>query len=342
MKHLVTGGSGFLGNLIARRLHSRGEQVRILDIWEDTTRPREIEFVQCDIRDAERVAAAMRDIELVHHNVALVPLTKAGKDFWAINVEGSRIAAEQAALAGVKMFIHMSSSAIFGAPETCPVSSDSPMRPAEVYGRAKLAGELAVREICRRAHTPLIVIRPRTILGEGRLGIFQILFQWIKENRKIYVIGDGNQRFQFVHAHDLMDAYLLAMDAGKPGVYNVGTDRFGTLREALERLIGYAGSASRIAGLPPALAINTLRVLDWLGLSPLAPWHYLTYHKAFYFDVQPLLQLGWKPRYSNDEMFRETYNWFLQNQGRLETEAAASPHRSKVRQGFLGLLKRIS
>ena len=341
MTHLITGGSGFLGNLIARRLHARGERVRVLDVWEDASRPKAIEFVKCDIRDATGVASAMRGVDVVHHNVALVPLTKAGGDFRAVNVDGSRIAAEQAVKAGVKAFIHMSSSAIFGSPD-CPVTNESPFRPVEIYGRAKLDGELAVRDICARGKLPLIVIRPRTILGEGRLGIFQILFQWISENRKIYVIGNGNQKFQFVHAHDLMDAYMLAMDAGKPGIYNVGTDKFGTLREALEHVIIHARSTSRVVGVPAGLTINTLRVLDWLRLSPLAPWHYLTYHKAFYFEVRPLLDLGWNPRYSNDEMFRESWDWFIQNKDRLAAEAAASPHRSVVKQRLLGLLKKFS
>jgi nucleoside-diphosphate-sugar epimerase len=330
-----------LGNLIARRLHARGERVRTLDVWEDPSCPREIEFVRCDIRDRAGVAQALRGVDVVHHNVALVPLTKAGKDFWSVNVEGSRIAAEEAAKARVKTFIHMSSSAIYGVPR-CPITEATPTAPVEIYGRAKLAGELAVKDICARAQLPLIVIRPRTILGEGRLGIFQILFQWIQEQRRIYVIGDGNQLFQFVHAHDLMDAYLLAMDANRPGAYNVGTDRFGTLRAGLEKLIAYAGSSSKVTSLPAPLTINTLRILDWLHLSPLAPWHYLTYHKPFYFDVEPLLKMGWKPRYSNDEMFQESFDWFRQHQGRLVQEATASPHRNTVKQRVLALLKKLS
>jgi nucleoside-diphosphate-sugar epimerase len=342
MRHLVTGGSGFLGNLIARRLHARGEGVRVLDVWEDESRPREIEFVRTDIRDRAGVAAAMRGIDVVHHTVALVPLTKAGREFQEVNVDGSRIAAEEAARAGAKSFVHMSSSAVFGAPASCPVTNESPLRPAEIYGRAKLAGEIAVREVAEKSGMPLIVIRPRTILGEGRLGIFQILFQWIAENRRIYVIGDGRQKFQFVHAHDLMDAYVLAIDAKKPGIYNVGTDRFGTLREALETLIQHAGSTSRVAGLPAGLTITSLRILDWLHLSPLAPWHYLTYHKAFHFDVKPLLDLGWRPRYSNDEMFLESWKWFLANRYALAKQGAKSAHRSIVRQGLLGLLRRFS
>ena len=341
MKHLVTGGSGFLGNLIARRLHQRGETVKILDIWDDVTRPKEIEFIHCDIRDRDGVEAAMAGVDIVHHNVALVPLTKSGDQFWQVNVEGSKIAAQAAAKAGVQGFIHMSSSALFG-DATCPINQNTKPKPIEIYGRAKFAGELAVREVCETEKLPLIVIRPRTILGEGRLGIFQILFEWIQESRNVYVIGSGDVQFQFVHALDLMDAYLLALDLGKPGIYNVGTDRFGTLREGLEHLITYAGTTSKVKSLPASLTIGSLRMLDMMGLSPLAPWHYLTYHKPFYFDVEPLLKLGWQPKYSNDEMFQESYNWFQENYDKLIAEKAGSAHRRPVKEKLLWVVKKLS
>ena len=340
--HLVTGGSGFLGNLIARRLAARGERVKVLDIWEDPARPKEIEFVPCDIRDREGVRRALSGVQVVHHNAALVPLTKSGDRFQEVNVVGSRIAAEEAARAGVRAFIHMSSSAIFGVPDRCPITEATPLRPAEIYGRAKLAGEQAVREVCRRANLPLIVIRPRTILGEGRLGIFQILFQWIREGRNVYVIGSGDGLFQFVHAHDLMDAYLLALDHGQPGVYNVGAEKFGSVRQALENLIAYAHSPSKVKSLPAGLTRLTLQSLDWLGLSPLAPWHYLTYHKPFHFEVSNLLAMGWRPRYSNDEMFRESYDWFIAHYDRLAAAKAGSAHRRPVKEGLLWLLKKLS
>jgi len=238
--------------------------------------------------------------------------------------------------------VHMSSSAIFGGPKEFPITETTPLRPAEIYGRAKLAGEEAVSAVCEQAKMRLIVIRPRTILGEGRLGIFQILFEWIREGRNVYVIGTGENRFQFVHAHDLMDAYMLALDHGEAGVYNVGTDRFGTLREALESLVTSAASGAKVKSLPAGLAIPTLRLLDVLGLSPLAPYHYLTYHKPYYFDVSKLLKLGWKPRYSNDEMFRESYDWFAANFDRLKAEKAGSVHRRPVREGMLWILKKFS
>jgi nucleoside-diphosphate-sugar epimerase len=341
VKHLVTGGSGFLGNLIARRLRARGEQVAILDIWDEPSRDKDITYINADIRDRDKVRAAMQGMDVVHHNVALVPLTKSGSLFWEVNVDGSRLAAEEAARAGVGSFIHMSSSALFGAAKASPITLDTPPSPIEIYGRGKLAGEVAVREVCERAGLPLIVVRPRTILGEGRLGIFQILFDWIADGKAVYTLGSGDVKFQFVHAHDLMDAYTAALDAGRPGVYNVGTDRFGTLREALERLIAYAGTTSRVRSLPLGPSILALRILDTLRLSPLAPWHYLTYGKEFHYDVSALHALGWKAKYSNDEMFKESYDWFLAHRGDAQA-AGGSAHRTAVPQKLLRLLRRMS
>jgi nucleoside-diphosphate-sugar epimerase len=98
MKHLITGGSGFMGNLIAGRLVARGESVRVADIWKDTKLNPGIELVHCDVRDRDSVRRALEGVDIVHHNAALVPLTKSGKAFLEVNVDGSRTVAEEAAL----------------------------------------------------------------------------------------------------------------------------------------------------------------------------------------------------------------------------------------------------
>ena len=338
---MVTGGSGFLGALIGRRLAERGEEVVSVDLWEDPSRPAGVAHETCDVRDRDRLAALMRGVDVVHHNAALVPLTKSGVEFRSVNVDGARTVAEVAASCRVRAFVHMSSSAIFGVPERVPITLATPPAPVEIYGRSKLAGEQAVAGACAEGGVPLIVIRPRTILAPSRLGIFQILFEWIREGRDVYVIGSGNVPFQFVHADDLMSAYLLALDQGRPGTYNVGTDQFGTLREALGNLIRVAGSRSRVRSLPERTTIAALRALDVLGLSPLAPWHYLTYHKAFYFDIDPLLRLGWRPAYSNDRMLQESYQWFLEH-GKEGSGGGSSPHRKPVKESILRLIRFFS
>ena len=185
MKHLITGGSGFLGNLIMERLLEKGEEVKILDIWKPKNLNGDVEFIDCNILDRQGVANAMTGIDIVHHNVALVPLTKSGNRFWEVNVNGSQIAAEEALKAGVNGFIHMSSSALYGAVDHFPITDSTKVNPIEIYGKAKLAGEESVSKIFSNSKLPLIIIRPRTILGEGRLGIFQILFDWIKDNKNV-------------------------------------------------------------------------------------------------------------------------------------------------------------
>ena len=82
-------------------------------------------------------------------------------------------------------------------------------KPMENYGKAKYKAE----KICQNyisENLDIIIIRPRTILGHGRLGIFQILFEWIREGKNIPVLGKGDNIYQFVHADDLADAIILA------------------------------------------------------------------------------------------------------------------------------------
>lgn len=284
MLHLVTGGSGFVGSNIARVLHSRGGKVRILDIIDSPERPEAIEFVKCDILDQQGVKDAMKGVDYVHHNIALVPLTKAGSKFWEVNVKGTQVAVDVARETNVKMFIHMSSSAVFGVPEESPITDETPLNPVEIYGRAKLAGEQRVREAAENGF-PCAIIRPRTILGLGRLGIFQVLFEWIRDGKNIYVIGKGDNLFQFLHIEDLVNVSVLCAEKDKPGIYNIGTDRYSTLCDDLTALIHHADTDAKVVGLPAALTISMLKTLDFLKLCPLAPWHYLTYHKPFYFDI---------------------------------------------------------
>ena len=341
--HLVTGGAGFLGSRIARALHSRGERVRVLDILPTADLPAGIEYVRADVvGDHDALQAAAEGAEVVHHTAAMVPLTKAGRRFWQVNVEGTQNMLDAARRARARLFIHVSTSAVFGVPDRCPITDETPLRPVEAYGRAKLEAERRVERAAANG-LPCAIIRPRTIIGSGRLGIFQILHEWISEGRKVYVIGDGSQQHQYLHADDIVDFMLLLTEQPKPGIYNLGTDRFGPLRENLEALIRHAGTRARVVGTPVRVAIGALRLLDVLRLSPLAPWHYLTYHKPFHFDIsRPMRELGWRPRYGNVDMLIESYDWFLAHRNEATVDDVRSTHRKAVKQGVLWALKHLS
>jgi nucleoside-diphosphate-sugar epimerase len=182
-------------------------------------------------------------------------------------------------------------------------------------------------------------VRPRTILGHGRLGIFGILFEWVADGADIFVLGDGSNRYQFVHADDLADVCILAGAKAGPDVFNVGTDRFGTMRESLEALCAHAGTGSKVRSLPAGPAALGMRAAAGLHVAPFAPYHWLMYSKSLWFDIQHVRDaLGWQPTFSNEEMLADSYDWFLANRAGTD-DASKSHHRTIAKQGALKLLK---
>jgi nucleoside-diphosphate-sugar epimerase len=339
--HLVTGGSGYFGELLVKRLLARGYGVRVFDINEGEGRPAEVEFIRGDIRDAAAVARACRGASVVHHNVALVPLAKDKEAFWSVNRDGTRHLLQASLDAGVRKVVNTSSSAVFGVPERNPVTEDMTPVPGEDYGRAKLAGEELCHEFVRRG-LDVSIVRPRTIMGHGRLGIMQMLFEWILSGRNIPVLGKGDNIYQFVHAEDLADLCILA--AARPGarIYHGGAAVFGTMRETLEGLIAHAGTGSRIRSIPMGPAVAAMRVTSALGLSPLGPYHALMYGRSMYFDIsRAKRELSWSPRYGNVEMFCESYDWYRAHRNAVLEQHGASHHRSPVKQGVLDLVSRV-
>lgn len=338
---LITGGSGYFGSRLVQHVLAAGHRCRVFDLVDADDRPREVEFVQGDIRDAAAVARATDGMDVVLHNVAQVPLAKNRALFESVNVTGTANILSAAQRIGVRKVVYTSSSAVYGAPAANPVTEATPRRPGEAYGRAKAEGEVLCERFAREG-LDVSIVRPRTILGHGRLGIFQILFEWIREGRNVPVLGAGSNRYQFVHADDLATACLLT--AARPGAtsYNIGAQVFGTMRELLERLCGHAGTGSRVRSVPAWPAVVAMRATSAVGLSPLGAYHALMYGRSMYFDTaRAQAELGWRAAYSNDQMICASYDWYLANRERVAAQVGQSAHRSPVRQGVLSVLKHV-
>lgn len=335
---LITGGSGYFGSILADLALARGDRVRVFDL--NPPADDSVEYAAGDVRDLAVLKNACDGVDVVLNNVAQVPLAKDRELFWSVNVTGTANVLLAARETGVGKVVHTSSSAIFGVPESNPVTEDTPGRPLEAYGRAKLEAE----HLCHDAATnglDVTVVRPRTILGHGRLGIIAVLFEFVAEGAPLYVLGKGDNRYQFVHANDLADAVLRASDREKPTTYNIGATEFGTMRETLQAVADHAGTGSEVRSLPVAPAKVGMKALSLVGLAPFASYHWLLYSESLWFDTtKAQTELGWKPQHSNASAIIESYDWFMANRDALDGEHR-SHHQSPVKLGLLKVLKRL-
>ncbi len=339
--YLVTGGSGFCGLEIVRYLLEAGEKIRLLDQEQFPEPSWKVDYFAGDIRQIEDVKKACQGVKIIIHTAAKVPISKAGKEFWHVNVDGTRNVLEAALQLGIRKVVHISSSSVQSM-EPSPVHELAPFSPVGEYAHSKKDAELVCQEYIQKGLN-VDIIRPRTVVGKGRLGIFSILFDWIADGKRIYVLGSGKNRMQFLHSRDLAKGCYLASRSSGSQIYNLGSKKFTTLREDLEALIRFAGTKSRVIGLPISLAAFALRILDLLHLSPLSDWHYKTYHHDFFFNNEHAIKyLKWEPEYGNVEILCEAYQEFINDRAHSPHASYGHTHRQSLKQGALRILKWLS
>ena len=185
-------------------------------------------------------------------------------------------------------------------------------------------------------------MRPKTFIGPERLGVFEILFDWIREGRRIPILGDGRNRYQLLAVEDLVDAIVLAAAAAarrRDAQRRRGRVRHRALRPPgadRPRRLGL-----RLAPVPARPAEIALRALELARLSPLAEWHYRTAHRDSFVDVSKAQRLlGWRRGSRTREALCRTYDWYLANREHARPRRAT--HRVPWNQQALALLKRVS
>jgi nucleoside-diphosphate-sugar epimerase len=344
MRWAISGGAGFLGLHLARRLLAAGHEVRTLDLapLDDAELERGVEELRGDVRSERDARALVEGTRILVHAAAALPIQGSRDSIRSVNVDGTATLLAAAAEAGVRRVLLVSSTSVYGVPKVHPIHEDDPLVGVGAYGESKIEAEQVTRDFGRRG-LEFVIVRPKTFIGPERLGVFEILFDWIREGRRIYTLGDGSNRYQLLAVEDLVEAILLAARrrAAAGQTLNVGAKEFGTVREDLQALIDHAGSSSRLTPVPARPAELALRALELARVSPLAEWHYRTAHRDSFVAIERAEQvLGWSPKLSNAEALCRTYDWYLEHRDMLA--AAGVTHRVPWNQQALGLLKRIS
>jgi nucleoside-diphosphate-sugar epimerase len=319
---------------------AHSHKVRSLDVvpLDDAELERSVVEIRGDMRDAAMARELVDGADVLVHAAAALPIRGSRALIMEVNVDGTRTLLDAAREAGVGRVLFISSTSVYGVPEVHPIPEDAPLVGVGAYGESKIAAEALVRG----SRIPWVIIRPKTFIGPERLGVFEILFDWIREGRRIYVLGNGSNRYQLLAVEDLVEAIVRAGGRDVAGeVFNVGATEFGTVRSDLEALIAHAGTGSRLRPIPARPAEVVLRGLELAKVSPLVEWHYKTASRDSYVDVSKAQRLlDWDATKSNVETLVENYDWYVANRGTLER--AGVTHRVPWNQQALRFLKKVS
>lgn len=343
-KLVVTGGAGFLGYHICNRLKDKYDEFLVIDIdkFNPDEYPANTKYLKLDIRDFENLKNAVKGYDLIVHGAAALPLWNP-KDIYTVNVDGTKNVLEAAISNNIKRVVFISSTAVYGVPKKHPIYEDDPLIGVGPYGETKIKAEKICEEY-RKKGMIVPVIRPKTFIGTGRLGVFQILFDWVESNKKIPVIGNGKNRYQLLEVQDLVDAIYLALTQPEDkanDTFNVGAKNTKPIKEYLQEFFDAVGSKSRVLTTPAPLVIFLLEIFWALRISPLYKWVYGTAHKDSFVSIEKAeKKLGWSPKFTEAQALVNAYNWYKEHKNEI-AGASGITHRVAWKQGILALIKKL-
>lgn len=350
-KVLVTGGAGFLAtHLVKYLLKKDGIEIVIFDRLKNHTAQNhnnKVIYFKGDILskgDLSGVFKKYGPFATVYHLASAMPNKEVSDDIlWKTNVYGTRNVIAEAVKNKTKSFIFTSSNVAYGIPQNLPVTEETPLKSLEAYGKSKAQAENELAKF--KEHINIQIFRCPVISGVGRLGLQAILFEFISENKNVYMLGDGSNKYQFIDATDVASALEKSSSISGFDIYNIGADEVLSLKELYQKVIGFAKSSSKIISLPKTPSLILLSLLDKLNISPLGIYQYTMIGRSLYMDTRKIKKkLNWRPKKTNTDTFTENYKWYKENKGKF-TEIGSgnlSANRSLPKMGILKLIKMLS
>ena len=334
MNALVTGGTGFVGGALARRLHAQGARVMALGRNPEAgaALAREgIGFVRADLADAVAVAEACQGQDMVFHCGALASPWGPYARFYAANVTGTENVIDGCQQHGVQRLIHVSTPSVyFGTQPRLNVREDAPLpaKPLSHYAATKRLAELAV-ERAHAAGLPTITIRPRAIFGPGDNVLLPRLLRQVRSGR-LRVIGAGDTVADLTYIDNVVDALLLCAEAPAHALgrtYNITNGETVRLWDLVARLcvaLGYPPPHKRIsmrAALAVAGALEAVYTLLPGREPPLTRYTVRMLAQDATLDITAARRdLGYAPRVSIEDGLTRFVEWWRDQNSRTKAE----------------------
>ncbi|MFB0561243.1 MAG: NAD-dependent epimerase/dehydratase family protein [Candidatus Lokiarchaeia archaeon] len=253
---LVTGGCGFVGSHLVRKLVEDFKVVVLDNLSNGMTEniadmKRKVRLIVGDVCDSEMVRGALKGCKYIFHLVAQGSVRRARAD--SINDASTNIIGTLNVLRAAEdceKVIIFSSAAVYGEPIRTPIDEEHPRNPLSMYGVSKLASENYARVFYENYGLPITVLRPFNIYGLGQRmdsqysGVINIFAQSIIKGENPIFYGDGTQTRDFVHVSDVVEASILAAESEKAigQIFNVATGKATTINEIASELIQITGN----------------------------------------------------------------------------------------------------
>jgi nucleoside-diphosphate-sugar epimerase len=323
MKILVTGGTGFTGKALVRRLLDANHQVIALDYQEglktDELRQWGAQVVIGSVTDPAIVRHCVQEVDVVHHLAAAFrELDVSNQYYWDVNVQGTLNMLEASLKAGVKKFVYCSTCGVHGNVDNPPGGEDAPINAADYYQQTKYEAEPHVLEYNRKG-LPGVILRPAAIYGPGDPERFYMIFKRVAKG--IFpMFGSGKTLYHPLYIDNLIDVFMLAMEdgAGEGEAYLIADEHYLTIKELVQKTARALGVRVRIPHLPLLPLIVAGHVCETVCkpfhiAPPIFPRRVDWYrqNRAFKID-KAKRELGYQPQVGLAEGLKRTAEWYRQ------------------------------
>jgi nucleoside-diphosphate-sugar epimerase len=327
MKVLVTGGTGFTGSHLVKRLLARGHEVKVLDnqqgIVFEQLREAGARITLGSVTDDARVAESLEGCEVLFHLAAAFRKVNLPKRvYWETNVDAMRRLLQQARDKGVRKVVYCSTQGVHGNVDNPPGDEDTPIEPEDYYQLTKYEGEKVAQEFIRDG-MDITTLRPTAIYGPGDPGRFLMLFRRVRSGMFPF-FGPGAALYHPLYIDNFIDAFELAAEKpeGRGRVYLVADDRYFTIKEIVLKIAAIMEVDLKVRHFP-FWPLYTVSAAVEMLFKPL-PWDpplfrrradWFRQNRAFRID-KARRELGYDPAVDLDTGLRRTFEWY-RDQGYL-------------------------
>ena len=332
-KILITGSNGFLGNL-AKEYFTQNYELVLVDLFSSS----DANFYKADIGNFEEIddVITREKPNIIFHFASEIFDTHNKKKIYKTNVEGSNNIKKSAIKNNVENLIFTSTFSLYEKNYDYLISESEPITCKNYYGITKSKVETLLLDSDSKLN--ISIFRCPIIVDKSRAHRLGVLFEFLKDNCTLWILGDGSNKLQFVSATDLFIAIEKSLNLNGKHVYNIGCEKVETMKETFEYLINKTGSKSKIRHFNKNLGLLILKILSFLRLINFIDYHNKILVSNIVLDISRIKKdLKFVPTKSSAELMLDAHNYYLNNSDVNQKGSAIKP-----KMGFFSVIKFIS